>query len=235
MDAKEDMEDFLKLISAIPLFNGLPAEQLEAIRQIAVEKRFNKGQTIFSEGDKTTGFFVIIDGRVKIYKVSSEGKEQILHIFEAGQSFGEVTVFTGQQMPANAQALAKTHLLLFARSAFVDLVTSHTSLALNLLAIMSKKLRQFAAQIENLSLKEIPARLASYLIYLAEEQGTPDAVTLNVSKGQLASLLGTIPETLSRIFAKLSTQKLIRVEGPKIILLDREGIEDLAEYQKDFD
>ncbi len=235
MDAKEDMENILDLISAIPLFNGLPAEQLEAIRQIAIEKRFNKGQTIFSEGDKTTGFFVIVDGRVKIYKVSSEGKEQILHIFEAGQSFGEVTVFTGQQMPANAQALAKTHLLLFARSAFVDLVTSHTSLALNLLGIMSKKLRQFAAQIENLSLKEIPARLASYLIYLAEEQGTQDAVTLNVSKGQLASLLGTIPETLSRIFAKLSPQKLIRVEGPKIILLDREGIEDLAEYQKDFD
>ncbi len=235
MDAKEDMENILDLISAIPLFNGLPAEQLEAIRQIAIEKRFNKGQTIFSEGDKTTGFFVIVDGRVKIYKVSSEGKEQILHIFEAGQSFGEVTVFTGQQMPANAQALAKTHLLLFARSAFVDLVTSHTSLALNLLGIMSKKLRQFAAQIENLSLKEIPARLASYLIYLAEEQGTQDAVTLNVSKGQLASLLGTIPETLSRIFAKLSAQNLIRVEGPKIILLDREGIEDLAEYTQEID
>ena len=229
------MDNIQKLISAIPLFDGLPADQLDAIRQIAVEKRYNKGQTIFSEGDNTTGFFVIVDGRVKIYKVSTEGKEQILHIFEAGQSFGEVTVFTGQQMPANAQALAKTHLLLFARNAFVELVTSNPSLALNLLAIMSKKLRQFAAQIENLSLKEIPARLASYLIYLSEEQGTADEVALNVSKGQLASLLGTIPETLSRIFAKLSAQKLIRVEGPKIFLLDREGIENLAEYQKDFD
>jgi CRP/FNR family transcriptional regulator len=226
------MNNVLKLISAIPLFNGLPAEQLDAIRQITVEKRFNRGQTIFSEGDKTTGFFVIVDGRVKIYKVSSEGKEQILHIFEAGQSFGEVTVFTGQQMPANAQALAKTHLLLFARSAFVDLVTSNSSLALNMLGIMSKKLRQFAAQIENLSLKEIPARLASYLIYLAQEQDTKDAVVLNVSKGQLASLLGTIPETLSRIFAKLSAQDLIRVEGPKIMLLDREGLENLAGYSK---
>jgi CRP/FNR family transcriptional regulator len=229
------MDNFQNLISAIPLFDGLPADQLDAIRQIAVEKRYIKGQTIFSEGDNTTGFFVIVDGRVKIYKVSTEGKEQILHIFEAGQSFGEVTVFTGQQMPANAQALAKTHLLLIARNAFVELVTSNTSLALNLLAIMSKKLRQFAAQIENLSLKEIPARLASYLIYLSEEQGTADEVALNVSKGQLASLLGTIPETLSRIFAKLSTQKLIRVEGPKIFLLDREGLENLAQYQKDFD
>ena len=227
------MENIVNIISTIPLFNGLPDGQLNAIRQIAVEKRYNKGQTIFSEGDETKGFFVVVDGRVKIYKVSSEGKEQILHIFEAGQSFGEVTVFTGQQLPANAQTLAKSRLLFFSRSVFVDLVTANPSLALNLLAIMSKKLRQFAAQIENLSLKEIPARLASYLIYLSEEQDAGDAVSLNVSKGQLASLLGTIPETLSRIFAKLSAQNLIRVEGPKITLLDRQGIEDLAEYGKD--
>ncbi|MEJ2222927.1 MAG: Crp/Fnr family transcriptional regulator [Desulfobacterales bacterium] len=229
------MENILNIISAIPLFNGLPDDQLSAIRQIAVEKQYTKGQTLFSEGDETRGLFVVIEGRIKIYKVSSEGKEQILHIIEAGQSFGEVTVFTGQQLPANAQALVKSRLLLFPRSAFVGLVTANPSLALNLLAIMSKKLRQFAAQIENLSLKEIPARLASYLVYLAEEQGSEDAVTLNVSKGQLASLLGTIPETLSRIFAKLSGQDLIRVEGPKIILLDLQGIEDLAEYGKDLE
>jgi CRP/FNR family transcriptional regulator len=227
------MENILNIISAIPLFNGLPDDQLSAIRQIALEKQYNKGQTIFSEEDETKGLFVVVDGRVKIYKVSSEGKEQILHIIEAGQSFGEVTVFTGQQMPANAQSLTKSRLLLFPRSAFVGLVTANPSLALNLLAIMSKKLRQFAVQIENLSLKEIPARLASYLIYLAEEQGSADAITLNVSKGQLASLLGTIPETLSRIFAKLSGQNLIRVEGPKITLLDLQGIEDLAEHGKD--
>jgi CRP/FNR family transcriptional regulator len=229
------MENILNIISAIPLFNGLPDDQLSAIRQIAVEKQYTKGQTLFSEGDETRGLFVVIEGRIKIYKVSSEGKEQILHIIEAGQSFGEVTIFTGQQLPANAQALVKSRLLLFPRSAFVGLVTANPSLALNLLAIMSKKLRQFAAQIENLSLKEIPARLASYLVYLAEEQGSEDAVTLNVSKGQLASLLGTIPETLSRIFAKLSGQDLIRVEGPKIMLLDRQGIEDLAEYGKDME
>ena len=227
------MENILNIISAIPLFNGLPDDQLNTIREIAVEKQFNKGQTIFSEGDQTKGFFVVVEGRVKIYKVSSEGKEQILHIFETGQSFGEVTVFTGRQLPANAQALAKTRLLFFPRRAFIDLISANPSLALNLLAIMSKKLRQFAAQIENLSLKEIPARLASYLIYLSEEQDTENAVTLNVSKGQLASLLGTIPETLSRIFAKLSGQNLIRVEGPKITLLDRQGIENLAEHGKD--
>ena len=229
------METLLNIISAIPLFNGLPDDQLNALRQIALEKQFSKGQTIFSEGDETKGFFVVVTGRVKIYKVSSEGKEQILHIFEAGQSLGEVTVFTGRQLPANAEALAKSRLLFFPRSAFVDLVTDNPSLALNMLAIMSKKLRQFAAQIESLSLKEIPARLASYLIYLAKEQGAGDVVHLNVSKGQLASLLGTIPETLSRIFAKLSGQQFIRVEGSRITLLDRPGLEDLAEYGKDIE
>jgi CRP/FNR family transcriptional regulator len=104
-----------------------------------------------------------------------------------------------------------------------------------MLAIMSSKLREFTIQIENLSLKEIPARLASYLIYLADEQQSENVVTLGISKGQLASILGTIPETLSRIFAKLSGEDLIRVQGPKITLLDREGLEDLAEFGKGFE
>jgi len=112
----------------------------------------------------------------------------------------------------------------------VNLISATPSLALNMLAIMSKKLRQFAVQIENLSLKEMPARLASYLVFLADEQNKDDSVTLKISKGQLASILGTIPETLSRVFAKLSGQKLINVEGKKIILLNRRGLEDLAEY-----
>jgi CRP-like cAMP-binding protein len=229
------MNTILNIISDIPLFNGLPEDQIKAIHHITIEKRFNKGEMIFSEGDEAKGFFVVADGRVKVYKVSSEGKEQILHIFEPGQPFGEVPVFSGQRFPANAQTIAKSHLLFFPRTAFVNLITDNPSLALNMLAILSKKLRRFTFQIENLSLKEIPARLASYLIYLANEQSNAESVTLNISKGQLASLLGTIPETLSRIFAKLSTQNLIRVEGPKITLLNLQGLEDLAEYSKDME
>ena len=229
------MKKNLDVIAAIPIFNGLPQGQVEAIKQIAVEKHINKGEIIFSEGEEGNGFFVIAEGRVKIFKVSAEGKEQILHIFGPGQPFGEVPVFAGQRFPANAQAIDKTRALFLPRAAFVDLVASNPSLALNMLAVMSKKLRQFTVQIENLSLKEMPARLASYLIFLAEEQAVDDIVTLNISKGQLASILGTIPETLSRIFAKLSGQHLIRVEGKKITLLDRGGLEDLAEYGKDME
>ncbi len=229
------MHKSLDIIAAIPIFNGLPEDQMAAIKQIAITKRFNKGEVIFSEGDAGNGFFVIAQGRVKIFKVSAEGKEHILHIYGSGQPFGEVPVFAGQKFPANAQALEKTVAIFLPRSDIVDLVAANPSLALNMLAVMSQKLRQFSIQIENLSLKEIPARLASYLIFLAEEQAANDVVKLNISKGQLASILGTIPETLSRIFAKLSGQNLIRVEGKKITLLDREGLEDLAEYGKEIE
>ena len=229
------MIEIVNLISDIPLFNGLPEDQLHAIKQIAVEKKVNKGEAIFSEGDEGKGFFVVLEGRVKIYKVSAEGKEQILHIFGQGQPFGEVPVFAGQKFPANAQAISKGRVLFFPRTAFVALITENPSLSLNMLAIMSSKLREFTVQIENLSLKEIPARLASYLIYLADEQQSDDTVTLGISKGQLASILGTIPETLSRIFAKLSGQGLIRVQGPRIALLDREALQGLAEFGKGFE
>ena len=101
-----------------------------------------------------------------------------------------------------------------------------------MLAVLSMRLRRFTVQIENLSLKEVPARLAGYLIYLAEEQGSEDSVTLDISKGQLASLLGTIPETLSRIFAKLNQDGLIEVKDRAIKLLDYSGLEELALYGK---
>jgi CRP-like cAMP-binding protein len=227
------MKNFLDVISTIPLFNGLPEDQLEAIRKIAIEKQINKGEIVVTEGDEGKGFFVILEGRVKVFKVSAEGKEQILHIFGPGQPFGEVPVFAGQRFPANAQAIDNTKILFFPRVAIVGLITANPSLALNMLAEMSKKLRLFAVQIENLSLKEMPARLASYLIHLADEQDQKEVVTLKISKGQLASILGTIPETLSRVFAKLSGNNLIRVEGKKITLLDRSGLEDLSEYGKD--
>jgi CRP/FNR family transcriptional regulator len=226
------MEKAADVIARIPLFSGLSRAQLAQFQEIALEKHFGRGELIFSEGDEGNGFYVVLAGTVKIFKVSPDGKEHILHIFGAGQAFGEVPVFAGEHFPANAEALHATRVLFFPRAAFVALLEKNPALALKLLADLSLKLRQFTVQIENLSLKEIPARLATYLLYLADEQGRSDQVTLRISKGQLASLLGTIPETLSRIFAKLSSQQLIHVDGRKITLLDADGLNDLAQSGK---
>jgi CRP/FNR family transcriptional regulator len=213
-----------QLIAGSVLFEGLPAQQLEDICSLAVEKTVQRGETIFFEGDKGNGFYMVGEGKVKIFKVSPMGKEYILHIFGEGEPFGEVPVFHGQPFPATAEALVKTRVIFFPRDRFVTLVEANPSIALNMLAVLSMRLRRFASQIESLSLKEVPARLANYLLYLSQEQGGRDEIVLDISKGQLASLLGTIPETLSRIFARMSEEGLIRVEGRTIQLLDRKGL-----------
>ena len=222
------MQKSIDVISAAPIFNGLPEDQILEIEKISVKKQLQRGEVIFSEGDDGNGFYIVAHGRVKIFKVSLEGKEQILHIFGPGEPFGEVPVFTGKPFPANAQAIANSVVLFFPKDAFVHLIATIPSLALNMIAVLSMRLRQFTHQIENLSLKEVPARLASYLLYLVGGEDGSREVSLKISKGQLASLLGTIPETLSRIFAKMSAQGLIVVNGRDIQIDDLQCLQDLA-------
>ena len=221
------------IISRSTLFSGLPEDQIRKISAITSDQHFKKGDTIFFEGDEANGFYLIHTGMVKIFKSSPGGKEQILHILGHGEPFGEVPVFSGRQFPANAEAIVETDLLFFPRTAFVNLISTNPSLSLNMLAVLSLRLRQFTVQIENLSLKEVPGRLAAYLMYLSGKQKQKEQVRLDISKVQLASLLGTIPETLSRIFAKMSDQGLIQVKGRQISILDQDRLSRLASEGKE--
>ncbi len=213
-----------KIIQSSMLFKGLSEELLHRVSRISREKTFKRGETIFFEGDEATGFYMVSKGKVKIFKMSMDGREQILHIYGPGEPFGEVPVFHGQPFPANAVTMISSTLLFFPREEFVDLVRDTPTLALSMLAMLSLRLRRFAAQVESLSLKEVPSRLAAHLVYLTEEQKRTDKVVLDIPKGQLASLLGTSPETLSRIFAKMSEEGVIRVDGKTIALLDYEEL-----------
>ena len=212
------------IIRTASLFKGLPDDQINTIGGLTLEKSYKRGETIFFEGDAADGFYIICSGQVKVFKINPLGKEHILHIFGPGEPIGEVPVFSGHPYPASAECLAKSTLLFCPRREFVRLIEGNPSVALNMLAVLSLRLRRFAGQIENLSLKEVPARLADYLLYTSEEQDSVDVVKLEVSKGQLASLLGTIPETLSRIFSKMTDEGLIKVEGRSITILDRENL-----------
>ena len=220
-------------LAAIPLFQSLPVEHLKDLATIVVRTTFRKRQTIFSEGDEGKGFYVVVSGRVKIFKLSSEGKEQILHIFGPCEPFGEVPVFSGENFPAHAEALEESSVFYFPREAFIGLIRRNPSLALNMLAVLSRRLRKFTVLIEDLSLKEVPGRLAAHLLYLSERKEGADHLVLDISKGQLASLLGTIPETLSRILSRMSREELIRSDGPRCIrILDREGLEGMASGER---
>lgn len=211
-----------------PLFQGLPEPQLNKLARIVTEHSFSGGQAIFTEGDKADGFYIVVSGRVKIYKLSPEGKEQILHVIESGEPFAEVAMFLGGALPAHAEALRESRVIFIPRTAFTALIREDPSLAMNMFGTLSIRLKQFTSLIEDLSLKEVPQRLAAYLLYLDAEKGIRGNLELTISKGQLASILGTIPETLSRILKKMVDQGCIAVKGRTIEVQDRGMLEALA-------
>ena len=218
-----------KIMRSIPLFQGLSSSACTALGGIARQRAFRKGEAIFEEGESGHGFFVVTEGRVKIYKLSADGKEQILHIFAAGEPFGEVPVFTGRHFPAHAMALEAAATLYFPRDDFINLISSYPAVALNMMAVLSRRLHTFTDLIENLSLKEVPGRLAAFLLYQCEHDAGSATVRLDISKAQLASILGTIPETLSRIMARMVQAGLIQLQGKReIVIINRELLKELA-------
>lgn len=218
-------------LDAIAFFNGLDARHLDTLAAIASSKNYRKGETIFNEGQEAGGLYAVAAGLVRIYKTSFGGKEQILHVFGPGELFAEVAVFRNASLPANAQALEQSEILYIPRDGFIRCIENAPDMALEMLALMSLRLRGFVAKIEELSLKEVPARLAAHLLLLQASQGGA-TIRLQLPKGQLASLLGTIPETLSRILKKLDEAGIVKTDGQTMRILDQEALQRLAQGEK---
>ena len=219
----------IETLKNIALFSGLTEDDLAKISAISSRLYFKKEEMIFHEGDKATGFYMVEKGKVKIFKRSFEGKEQILHIYDSGNAFGEVPVFAGKNFPASAMSLEKSGIIYFPRDKFVQLISIAPELSMNFLADLARRLREFTVQIENLTLKEVPARLSAYFITLSQEQKNQKKIILPISKVQLSNLIGTAPETVSRILKKMTEASLIEVQGKTIIIKDIQGIHRLAD------
>ncbi len=222
----------IDLLRRCPLFAGLKEEELKKIRTIASPRQIGKKEVLFSDGEEAKGFYVILSGKIKLYKISSEGKEQILHVVSAPDAFAEAALFLEGSYPAFAEALIDSQLLFFPKRDFIQLIERNPQLSINMIVSLSHFLRRFASLIEELSLKEVSSRIAKYLIDLsmksAKEGKVPKAVELDLSKTQLASKLGTISETISRTLAKMKNKGIIDVEKNKISILNREALEELA-------
>lgn len=218
-----------ELIGGVPLFKGLEERFLSSVENVAIRNRYDKRRTIFLDGGEASGFYVVLSGQVKIFKVSPEGKEQIIHIYGPGASFGEVPMFEGGRFPANAETTRDSELLFFPRRELLLLMKREPELSMNMLGEMARKLRAFTVQIENLTLKETPQRLAAYLLDISEREDGANEVTLDMTKGHLAGLLGTAQETLSRVLARMSEAGLIEVRGRRIILMNKDRLEALAD------
>ncbi len=220
-----------KALSQCALFEGISESDRSALLGIAMERQLAKKATLFREGEGAEGFYLVISGSVKVFKISPDGKEHILHIFGRGEPVGEVPVFSGKEFPAFAETLKKSDLLYFPRTRFLDLASRRPQILLNMLATLSMRLRKFTQKIEQLSLKEVASRLSEVLLEMAGESakaGETDVAQLRITKAQLASQLGTTPETLSRTFQKMTRLGLIRVESRRVKLLDRKGLQVIA-------
>lgn len=228
VSVSESLNDLQAFLAKTQLWQGLSSDCIDLVAKIAVLKTYGKGELIFSEGEAGRGFFIIRSGRVKVFKVSPDGKEQILHMFGAGEHFAEVAALDGQCFPASAAALESTTVLFFSREAFVNFLQHHPTLAINVLASFARRLRQFTQLIEALSLKAVPCRLAAYLLALSEQANHANTINLDLTKGQLAAVIGTIPETLSRVFLKLSQEGLLELNGSQITILDRQQLKCLS-------
>jgi CRP/FNR family transcriptional regulator len=213
------------------LFAGVTDEDLDYLARVGKLREHEKNEVLFSDGEKALGFYVVGAGKVKIYKLSPEGKERILHIVHPGGTFAEAAIFGNGLYPAYAEPLEKSQLVFFPKNEFLNLLHDHSQIAINMIGGLSRFLRQFATQIEELTFKDVPARLARYLLDLAGDED--ECVELPISKTQLASNLGTVSETLSRTFRKLADDAIIEVRGKVIEILDRDRLEDLAEKYRE--
>lgn len=216
-------------LTQFPLFAGQSQEILHKIAKITHLMQYQRGQAVFHEGDAGNGFYMVSKGRVKIFKLSPEGKEQILHVFGPGEPFGEVAVFEGRNFPASAEAMEPLEVIFIHRADFIDLIQKNPALTLKMLSMLSLRLRVFAHLIEDLSLKDVPSRLARYILLVSEKQNNSKKIELDITRSQLASLLGTIPETLSRIFSRFQASGVLIANGNNVTIQNREVLEAIAE------
>jgi len=222
--------DILKQMQMLPLFQGIPVEKLRMLAKHARYKTYKAGEMFIGETDHAHAFYVIATGQVKLYKSSPEGREQTLNLLGPGDPFGMCTAFAIDSFPANAMALEESGILLIPGTVMEAVAMKEPRLLVNIIQVLSDRLRESMSLIESLSLKEIPQRLASFLIHALRIKGTQtNQLQLTVTQRELAKILGATPEALSRGIRKMSNAGLLAVDGRSIRILDQPALREMAE------
>lgn len=209
-------------LQSCQLFAGIPPQELTAIGHITVVKPVSRGSYLFHEGEPSQGFYIVQSGAINVHRVNAAGKEQVIHVFRAGESFAEGTLATDKGYPADARAVETSQVLLVQKAGFLALLRRQPELALRMLGSMSAHLRILVGQLEDLTLKDVETRLYNWLIKRCPDANSdmPVKIELSMTKRVLAAELGTVSETFSRTLAKFREQKLISVKGKTITVLD---------------
>ncbi|WP_027938037.1 Crp/Fnr family transcriptional regulator [Anaeroarcus burkinensis] len=223
----------MEYLKQVPLFGDLPTEVLQRIDAVVLERTYKKGESIFLEGEPGEGLHFVRTGRVKIVKTAEDGREHIIKFLKAGEIFAEVLLFNHLPYPAASIAVEDSRIGLIRNEDLEKLILENNALALLLIRSLSQRLLYAQQKIKELALQDVPARTAELLLRLSREQGKRDAagkplLELPESRQELAGLMGTSRETLSRTLSDFKKRKWISMEGNRIVLLQEEQLLELS-------
>ena len=214
-------------IEIVPIFNNLTEEEMLEIANITSDSTLDKGSYVYMAGDQGGKLFVLHSGRVKISRINSAGKQQVIRIVEAGEFMGELSLLSLSPLSDNAEVLEKSTMCMIDGQKLKELMLKYPSIAFKVMEVLSKRLEKAENLIENINLNTVEQRLAQALLELAQGKKT---IILNMTKGDFASQLGMSQETLSRKLANFQEEGLIVMEGQrKIKLLNTEKLNLLKE------
>ena len=217
--------DLTYLLRTCKLFSDLDEHQLAAVQRIALRKECRKGQIVFREGDPSRGLFLVVSGAVRIFRVGPDGRERILHVVEAGDSFAEAAMFM-ETYPATAEALGLSTIVHIEKNGFKHLLLHDPHLSFRIMGALVRSLSHMRNALTDLTLKEVPARFASYVLSLPATPGAPIKVTIR--KTTVAQMIGTTKETFSRLLGRLADHRILTYRGNLIRVQNRKRLERIA-------
>jgi CRP/FNR family cyclic AMP-dependent transcriptional regulator len=221
----------IDILKSIPLFSELNDRDLDKITQVASRQRYHKDNLILIEEEVGSTMFVILSGRVKISRVSDDGREVILSILSEGDFFGEMSLLDGQTRSANVTATEISELLVIRREEFLQLLRDFPQIAINLLKELAQRIRKGDEHIKSLSLQDATGRVASTLLRIAEDSGVFRRGQVEIMEvplqQDLANMAGTSRETISRVIKSLCEQGYLKKASGKIIILDYENFKSI--------
>ncbi|HKW75148.1 MAG TPA: Crp/Fnr family transcriptional regulator [Terriglobales bacterium] len=216
-------EKIVETLRRVPIFADLTPAELQFLSERAVRRNYSAGEIIFSEGDPCAGLFVIQSGRIRIFKSSPSGREQVLAIDGPGSSVAELPVFDGGNYPASTSAVESSEILFISKQDFYSLCLIHPQVPLKVLKIVGARLRRLVGIIEELSFTTVRGRLISILLrFAASGRKTAKGVEVQLphSNQELAAQIGTVRELVSRNLSRLQAEDLIRMEGKTVLIPD---------------
>lgn len=219
-------------LERIPIFSGLDKEELEVLSKYEVEKSYQKGETIFFEGDPGSAVYYIKTGKIKLYKTSLEGREVTLNILGPGSIFAEVTMFSGLDYPATAMVLEEALVGMIRNQDLQKIVQENGNIALSLIKELNRRLYYAQMKIKDMALHDVNGRVAKVLLDLAYRYGkkTPQGIQidLKMTKTEIANIVGTSRETVSRSLSQLKNDQVIDMKGKFVFIKSLESLEELS-------